>query len=79
VGPAPLRMGARDSAPIVMFVGIVPTPEWHDATGPTSDPPRAAPALVATADFRKGVLEVTVPAPARPEPKARRLEVREGK
>lgn len=48
MGPAPLRTGTRDSAPIAMFVGIVPTPEWHDATGSTSDPPRAAPALVAT-------------------------------
>ena len=72
-------MGARDSAPIAMFVEIVPTPEWHDVTGPTSDPTRAAPALVATADFRKGVLEVTVPAPSRPEQKSRRLEVREEK
>ena len=33
----------------------------------------------ATAEFRNGVLEVTVPAPSHPEPKARRLEVREGK
>jgi len=41
--------------------------------------PEGAEASKATADFRKGVLEVTVPAPSRPEPKARRLEVREGK
>jgi len=41
--------------------------------------PEGADASKATADFRKGVLEVTVPAPSRPEPKARRLEVREGK
>ena len=32
-----------------------------------------------TAEFRNGVLEVTVPAPARPKPKARQVEVREGK
>jgi HSP20 family protein len=41
--------------------------------------PEGADASKATADFRKGVLEVTVPAPPSPEPKARRLEVREGK
>jgi len=41
--------------------------------------PEGADASKATADFSKGVLEVTVPAPSRPEPKARRLEVREGK
>jgi len=41
--------------------------------------PEGADASKATADFRKGVLEITVPAPSRPEPKARRLEVREGK
>jgi HSP20 family protein len=42
--------------------------------------PEGAEASKATADFRKGVLEVTVPAPVRPEqPKARRLEIREGK
>ena len=41
--------------------------------------PEGADASKATADFRKGVLEVTVPAPSRPEPKARRLEVREEK
>ena len=33
----------------------------------------------ATADFRNGVLEVTVPGPSRPKPKARPVEVREGK
>jgi HSP20 family protein len=41
--------------------------------------PEGADASKATAEFRKGVLEVIVPAPACPEPKARRLEVREGK
>jgi len=41
--------------------------------------PEGAEASKATADFRKGVLEVTVPAPSRPEPKARRLEVLEAK
>jgi HSP20 family protein len=41
--------------------------------------PEGADASKAIAEFRKGVLEVIVPAPARPEPKARRLEVREGK
>jgi HSP20 family protein len=41
--------------------------------------PEGAESSKATADFRKGVLEVTVPAPSRPEPKVRRLEVREGK
>jgi HSP20 family protein len=41
--------------------------------------PEGADASKATADFRKGVLEVSVPAPARRESKARRLEVREGK
>ena len=41
--------------------------------------PESADASKATADFRNGVLEITVPAPSRPQPKARRLEVREGK
>jgi len=41
--------------------------------------PEGADASKATADFRKGVLEVTVPAPSRPEPKSRRVEVGEGK
>jgi HSP20 family protein len=41
--------------------------------------PEGADASKATADFRKGVLEVSVPAPSRRESKARRLEVREGK
>jgi len=41
--------------------------------------PEGAEASKATADFRKGVLEITLPAPARPDQKARRLEVREGK
>ncbi len=40
--------------------------------------PEGADASKATAEFRNGVLEVVVPAPARPESKARRLEVREG-
>jgi HSP20 family protein len=48
------------------FYRAIPLPEGVDASK-------------ATADFRKGVLEVTVPAPPSPEPKARRLEVREGK
>ena len=37
--------------------------------------PEGAEASKATADFHNGVLEVTVPAPSRPEPKARRVEV----
>jgi len=41
--------------------------------------PEGAEASKATADFRNGVLEVTVPAPSCPETKARRLEVRETK
>jgi len=41
--------------------------------------PEGAEPSKATAEFRKGVLEVAVPAPSRPEQKARRLEVREGK
>ena len=41
--------------------------------------PEGADAAKATADFRNGVLEVTVPTPPRPEQKARRVEVREGK
>ncbi|HKI19597.1 MAG TPA: Hsp20/alpha crystallin family protein, partial [Isosphaeraceae bacterium] len=41
--------------------------------------PEGAEASRATAEFRNGVLEVTVPAPSRPEPKARRLEVKEKK
>jgi len=41
--------------------------------------PEGAEASRATAEFRNGVLEVTVPAPSRPEPKARRLEVNEKK
>jgi HSP20 family protein len=48
------------------FYRAIPLPEGIDASK-------------ATADFRKGVLEVTVPSPSRPESKARRLEVREGK
>ena len=41
--------------------------------------PEGAEVSKAAADFRKGVLEVTIPVPSRPEPKSRRLEVREGK
>jgi len=41
--------------------------------------PEGADASKATAEFHNGVLEVTVPAPSRPEPKARRLEVKEKK
>jgi HSP20 family protein len=41
--------------------------------------PEGAEGSKVTADFRNGVLEVIVPAPPRPEPKARRVEVREGK
>jgi len=41
--------------------------------------PEGADASKATADFHKGVLEVAMPAPARSQPKARRVEVREGK
>lgn len=41
--------------------------------------PEGADASKATAEFCNGVLEVTVPTPSRAEPKARRLEVKEGK
>ena len=41
--------------------------------------PEGAEASQATAEFRQGVLEVTVPVPSRPESKARRLEVLEVK
>ena len=41
--------------------------------------PEGAEASQATADFHNGVLEVTVPAPSRPKPKARSVEIREGK
>jgi HSP20 family protein len=41
--------------------------------------PEGAEPSKATAEFRKGVLEVTVPTPPRPEMKARRLEIKEGK
>jgi len=42
--------------------------------------PEGAECAKATADFRNGVLEVTVPAPSpRPEAKPKRVEVREGK
>jgi HSP20 family protein len=48
------------------FYRTIPLPEGVDATK-------------ATADFHKGVLEVTMPMSPRAEPKARRLEVREVK
>jgi HSP20 family protein len=41
--------------------------------------PEGAEASKATAEFRNGVLEVTVPAPTHAAPKPRRLEVKEGK
>jgi len=41
--------------------------------------PAGAETSKATADFRNGVLEVSVPAPTRPEPKAKQVEVREAK
>lgn len=41
--------------------------------------PEGAEAAKAAAEFNNGVLEVTVPAPLHTEPKARRLEVKEGK
>jgi HSP20 family protein len=41
--------------------------------------PEGAEAGKAKAEFNKGVLEITVPAPKRPEAKAKRLEVREVK
>jgi HSP20 family protein len=41
--------------------------------------PEGADAAKATAQFQKGVLEITVPAPSQPEPKAKRIEVRDGK
>jgi HSP20 family protein len=41
--------------------------------------PEGADASKANADFRKGVLEIAIPAPSRHPQKARRLEVREGK
>lgn len=48
------------------FYRSIPLPEGVDASK-------------ATAEFRNGVLEVVMPAPARPESKARRLEINEGK
>ena len=48
------------------FYRAIPLPEGIDASK-------------ATAEFRNGVLEVVMPAPARPESKARRLEINEGK
>ena len=41
--------------------------------------PAGAEASKATADFRNGVLEVSVPAPLCAKPKAKRVEVREGR
>jgi len=41
--------------------------------------PEGADASKATADFRKGVLEVTLPMTCTREPKARQIEVKEGK
>jgi len=41
--------------------------------------PEGAETGKATAEFDKGVLEIAIPAPSRKEPKAKRLEVREGK
>ncbi len=41
--------------------------------------PEGAEGGKATAEFNKGVLEVTIPAPNRAETKAKRLEVKEGK
>ncbi len=41
--------------------------------------PEGADPSKATAEFRNGVLEVTIPAPSRQEPKSHRVEVREGK
>ena len=48
------------------FYRVIPLPEGADASK-------------ATAEFHNGVLEVAVPAPSLPEPKARRLEVKERK
>jgi len=48
------------------FYRAIPLPEGVDASK-------------ANAEFKNGVLEVTMPAPSRPETKARKLEVREGK
>jgi HSP20 family protein len=48
------------------FYRAIPLPEGTDAQK-------------ATADFRNGVLEISLPSPVRPEPKATRLEIREGK
>jgi len=48
------------------FYRAIPLPEGADATK-------------ATADFRNGVLEVAMPAPSRPEQKARRLQIGETK
>jgi HSP20 family protein len=41
--------------------------------------PEGADASEAAAEFRNGMLEVTIPTPRRPAPSSRRIEVREGK
>jgi HSP20 family protein len=41
--------------------------------------PEGADASKASADFRKGVLEVTLPTPSKPQRKAQRLEIKEAK
>ena len=41
--------------------------------------PEGADTSKATADFRKGVLEVTVPTPSKPAAKAQRVEIKEAK
>lgn len=41
--------------------------------------PEGADPSQATAEFRNGVLEVAMPAPSRPEKKAKRLDIQEGK
>jgi HSP20 family protein len=48
------------------FYRVIPLPEGVDTTK-------------ATAEFNNGVLEVRMPAPPHPQPKARRLEIQQGK
>jgi HSP20 family protein len=48
------------------FYRAIPVPEGVDASK-------------VTAEFRNGVLEIAMPAPRRPEPKARRVEIQEKK
>ena len=48
------------------FYRAIPLPEGADASR-------------ASADFRKGVLEIIVPTPSKPARKAQRLEIKEGK